>query len=510
MREAHVSSGPHISPSGVQPQVSTAPIAVSARSINARLDRLQVWSLSPSFIAIIGLGFLFTFYDIFDINVSFIQTCVSLQKGCTPETALDALPLPVVLNLAGYVVGTLVLSPVADRIGRRNMLLFTMLITGLGSLYTAFSTDYLNFTISRIVTGIGIGADLAIVNTYISEVAPRRSRAKFTTVIFIMSALGAFFGIWLGLWLTTPATPWPLGLPFAVAGPGFEDGWRWMYGIGAILAVVAILLRFELPESARWLAQRGRFQEADRTAAAMEQRALQKGHLPEIAAAAAPEAADDAPAAVGAEGAETPSSSPYRELFGNRFYLKRILLLLVMWFIGYITVYSFAAGFTAVLTSLHYAPPEAGVIAAVGTLGFVAEAVIMSFIVEKLERRVWLPIAAVVTLAGAFTVALAGTDIVVAFIGAGLIFAGFNMWVSPTYALTAELFPTRARTTGFALVDGVGHIGGGIGVLAIAPLLPHLSVLWALLLITSFMVVSAVIVQFTPHTRNRHLDHVSP
>ncbi|WP_138443163.1 MFS transporter [Sinomonas susongensis] len=281
--------------------MSAAPTAVSARSINARLDRLQVWSLSPSFIAIIGLGFLFTFYDIFDINVSFIQTCVSLQKGCTPETALDALPLPVVLNLAGYVVGTLVLSPVADRIGRRNMLLVTMLITGLGSLYTAFSTDYLNFTISRIVTGIGIGADLAIVNTYISEVAPRRSRAKFTTVIFIMSALGAFFGIWLGLWLTTPATPWPLGLPFAAAGPGFEDGSRWMYGIGAILAVVAILLRFELPESARWLAQRGRLQEADKTVADMEQRALKKGSLPEVVAPATPQTSDDAEAALRGE-----------------------------------------------------------------------------------------------------------------------------------------------------------------------------------------------------------------
>jgi MFS family permease len=484
--------------------VSTSPTAVSARSITARLERLQVWSLSPSFIAIIGLGFLFTFYDIFDINVSFIQTCVSLQKGCTPETALDALPLPVVLNLAGYVVGTLVLSPLADRIGRRNMLLFTMLITGLGSLYTALSPDYANFTVSRIVTGIGIGADLAIVNTYINEVAPRRSRAKFTTVIFIMSALGAFFGIWLGLWLCTPATPWPLGLPFALAGPNFESGWRWMYGIGAVLAVVAILLRVELPESARWLAHQGRLVEADKTVAAMEQRARRHGPLPDITEEPEATAPVDAAATPGT------SSTPYRELFGNRLYLKRIVLLLAMWFIGYITVYSFAAGFTSVLTSLHYAPPEAGVIAAVGTVGFVAEAAIMSLIVEKLERRIWLPIAAAVTLVGALTVAFAGTNIVVAFIGAALIFAGFNMWVSPTYALTAELFPTRARTTGFALVDGVGHIGGGIGVLAIAPLLPHLSVLGALLLITSFMVVAAVLVQFTPHTRNRHLDHVSP
>src|ERR1700748_3342995 len=97
----------------------------------ARLDRIDTWSLPWLFIGVIGLGFLFTFYDIFDINVSFIQTCVALKPGCTPPTALESLKAPVVWNLAGYVVGTLVLSPMADRFGRRNMLMFTMALTGL-------------------------------------------------------------------------------------------------------------------------------------------------------------------------------------------------------------------------------------------------------------------------------------------------------------------------------------------------------------------------------------------
>ena len=87
-------------------------------SILARLDRIDVWSLPFLFIGIIGTGFLFTFYDIFDINVSFIQTCVGLKPGCTPATALGALKLPVVMNLAGYVVGTLILSPLAEGVVR--------------------------------------------------------------------------------------------------------------------------------------------------------------------------------------------------------------------------------------------------------------------------------------------------------------------------------------------------------------------------------------------------------
>jgi MFS family permease len=468
---------------------------LSPGTIAARLERIDVWALSYLFIGIIGTGFLFTFYDIFDINVSFVQTCVQIKPGCTPETALDSLTLPVVLNLAGYVVGTLILSPLADRIGRRNMLLITMLLTGVGSLYNALAPGYANFVVARVITGIGIGADLAIVNTYLGEVAPRRGRARYTAVIFTMSALGAFFGIWGGLLLTTPSAHWPLGLPFALAGPSFENGWRWMYGIGAVLAVIAILLRVELPESPRWLAAQGRLEEADTVVAGMEARARRHGPL------ADPVITEEPPVA---------PQSGYGELFTTPRYLRRIIVLLLMWFTAYVTVYGFSSGFTSVLTVLKYPPPEAGVITAMGVFGFLIQGVVTSMFVEKLERRHWLPIGAVLTLAGAVLVAEAGTTIAVAFIGSMLIFFGFNVWVSPTYALTSESFPTRARTTGFGLVDGVGHLGGGIGVLLIAPHVKNMSVLGALVLISAFLVAAAIIAQFTEHTRARELDVISP
>src|SRR3954447_15993530 len=317
-------------------------------SILARLDRIDVWSLPFLFVGIIGTGFLFTFYDIFDINVSFIQTCVDLKPGCTPETAIGALKLPVLLNLAGYVVGTLVLSPMADKVGRRNMLMATMALTGIGSLYNALAPHYTPFVIARLITGFGIGADLAIVNTFIGEMAPRGSRAKFTSVIFVMSGLGALLGIWLGLLLTTPGEPWPTGLPFALAGEGFDNGWRWMYGVGALLALVAILLRFELPESPRWLVGQGRLDEADGVVFDMERAAAKHGPLAEPAT--------DVPV----EESIAQNRLPFRELFTNGMYARRILLLVTMWFVGYVTVYAFSAGFTSMLTSLGYKPPEAG------------------------------------------------------------------------------------------------------------------------------------------------------
>jgi putative MFS transporter len=79
-----------------------------------------------------------------------------------------------------------------------------------------------------------------------------------------------------------------------------------------------------------------------------------------------------------------------------------------------------------------------------------------------------------------------------------------------TYARSAENFPSRARTTGFALVDGVGHLGGGIGVLVIAPLIPKMSVFGAFMLVSGFLVAAAVIGMFGVETRDKRFEEVSP
>ena len=456
----------------------------SPRTILARLDRIDTWSLPWLFIGVIGLGFLFTFYDIFDINVSFIQTCVDLKPGCTPETALASLKTPVVLNLAGYVLGTLVLSPIADRVGRRNMLMVTMAITGLGSLYNALAPDYTQFVIARIITGIGIGADLAIVNTFIGEVAPRRSRAKFTSLIFVMSALGALLGIWLGLVLTTEAAPWPKGLSFAQAGPGLRDRLaldvRGRRAAGARRDPPA-------PPAARVAAL------ADRPRARRRGRGGRRRHGARGVATRPARRAGRVAARPSRRPTPRRATCPTATCCCNPMYLRRVLLLVLVWLTGYVTVYGFSAGFTSVLTAQGYAPPEAGVIVAVGAFGFLLCAVAAVLYSERLPRKVWLPISAAITVAGSVLVAAAGDTLGIAFIGSAVIFFGFNLWVPMTYARSAESFPTRARTTGFALVDGVGHLGGGIGVLLIAPAIPHMSILGALLLISSFLIVAAIL-----------------
>jgi MFS transporter, putative metabolite:H+ symporter len=512
--------------------MSTKTQTNSSSDVIARQDNIAVWSLPYFYVVVIGVGFLFTFFDINDINVSFLQTCTQIVPHCLagPRPGATSLPpgavlasaklgLPVLWNLIGWVIGVVILCPLADRFGRRDLLLVTLVITGLGSLLTALANDYTTFIIARTITGIGVGADVAIVNTYINEVAPRQTRAKYTSLIFIMSGLGAVVSLWLGVALTTPPAPFPLGLPFAQVhvshgGVFLGNGWRILYLVGALLAVIGIVTRVQLPESPRWLVSRGRVAEADQLVQRMEALARRKS-VP-----ATLDIVSDAPLPV----QSGTSSDGFRALFGSTQYLGRVALLFFIWFFAFVTLYSIAAGLTTVLAALRYAPSEAGIISAVGSLGFVACGVFAYVFAERLERKYWLPIGAVLTPLGGILIAVAGKPtaatlsgtVLLAFVGSIILYFGFNIWVPMAYAWSAENFPTRARTTGFGIVNGVGHLGGGIGLLVIAQsVLPALrsqsnGTLYVFLVISAGLIVAAVLAQFGIATRGLRLDEVSP
>jgi len=175
------------------------------------------------------------------------------------------------------------------------------------------------------------------------------------------------------------------------------------------------------------------------------------------------------------------------------------------------TVYGIGVGLTSILTSMSYTPSEAGLIAAVGTFGFIAVAIFAYFFSESLERKYWLPISAVLTIIGGLIIALSGTNnFGLAAIGSIILFIGFNLFVPMCWAWSAENYPTRARTSGFALVDGIGHVGGGVGMLVLVPFMPTLGPVGTFLVLGGFLVVSSVVAQFGISSKARRLDEVSP
>lgn len=477
------------------PRPAADPMSV-ARGL-ARLDRIDVWALPRVFLVVIGFGTVFVYYDIYDINVSWVESCTDIVAGCTPATAVRWLGLPVMLNLIGYAIGSCLLGPLADRFGRREMAVASMVLTGLGSLYNAVAPDYFHFVLARLVTGIGVGMDIAVVSVYLNELAPRRARAKYTAFTLILAAIGAMVAVWLGLVLTTKAGSWPAGLPFA-QGTGEPSGnWRWMYGIGAVLAAVALLMRVRLPESPRWLLSRGRVADAEPIIADMERRAEARGGLRPLPSRVEPPAPE-------------PERGGLRELVTNPVYLRRSIVLTVLWTLAFTTVYSFGSGMTAILTSLEFTPPTAGLVVAMGTLGYLASQIVGFYVVERLERRAWLPIGTVIVVVGSALLLAAGGSFAVASIGGVLIFFGFNLMFAPMYAVTAESYPTRIRSGAFGIVDGLGHIGGGIGVFLIARNVATIGPAVALGIACGCMVLAALVAQLTVRTKNRSLEEVSP
>jgi MFS transporter, putative metabolite:H+ symporter len=148
---------------------------------------------------------------------------------------------------------------------------------------------------------------------------------------------------------------------------------------------------------------------------------------------------------------------------------------------------------------------------AFGVLGFIAVALFDYGFGERLERKYWLPISAVLTILGGLIIALSGAgNFAISAIGAIILFIGFNLFVPMTWAWSAENYPTRARATGFALVDGIGHIGGGVGIIVLAPLFPTMGPVITFLVLGGFLVVASVIAQFGTATKDKRLDEVSP
>jgi MFS transporter, putative metabolite:H+ symporter len=464
--------------------------------IIARIERLPRHAVRWAATGILGLALFVIFYCNFDINVSFIQTCGQIRAGCTPATAGASETLPVSLYLAGYLIGGLLIAPLSDRFGRRAVVTSSLGFAVVGSVVTALATGYPVFVLGRGITGIAMGTLLAVANTYIGEIAPSRARARYTAITFVLCTLGAMVGIGLGLLLTTESAPFPEGLPVAL---GLAAGWRWVYWIAVLVGALALVASIRLPESARWLIEHGQVDRAEAEVAALEARALRRGPLPE------PVVLD-----VGPLEHEESSAEAYRELFSVSRYRRRMIVLVAMWFFGYATVFAFSTSSTSILTALHFSPPVAGMITAVGGIGFFVQGLFSARWSEVVERRYWLPIGAALTLLGGILTATLGSSIGWAFVGFFIVFFGFNVWVPPTFALSAESFPTRFRSAGFGLVDGLGVIGGAVGLLVIAPLVPLLSPLVAMILISAFLVVAAVIAQFTPRARNRVLEVLSP
>ena len=145
---------------------------------------------------------------------------------------------------AGLFIGTIGCGFLADRFGRRAIFTYSLLFYTAANLIMAFQTTAAGLNFWRFMAGLGIGVELVTIGTYISELVPKHIRGRAfaceQAVGFLSVPVAAFLS-----YLLVPHRPFGL------------DGWRWVVLIGAHGAVFVWFIRRALPESPRWLAQKG-------------------------------------------------------------------------------------------------------------------------------------------------------------------------------------------------------------------------------------------------------------
>lgn len=231
-------------------------------SVNAgsRLDRLPIGPFHRRIMLLIGIGM---FFDGFDIYIAGTVLGVTLKTGFStlPQNALF-----ISITFVGMMLGSFGTGFLGDRYGRRFTYQFNLLLFGLASLAAAFAPDMMILIGCRFLMGIGLGAENVVGYSTMTEFVPARSRGKY-----------------LGLMAVCVVTGLPVALLVAsIVVPAF--GWRAMFVLGGIGALIVWYLRKSLPESPRWLDAVGRTEEAEALMQSIEREAAQGQPLPAPAA----------------------------------------------------------------------------------------------------------------------------------------------------------------------------------------------------------------------------------
>lgn len=395
------------------------------RALIARLDRLPLWPHSSAVLWVVGVGYLIAFFDI--TNVAFGLPVFSKVLHFAPGQQA----IPITASLIGYVVGSWLNSNLADAVGRKGGIMAATLLFTVGCLATTFATGLGSMVVGRFVTGMGIGAEIAVISAYIGEMAPAAVRGRYTGLANVFAMLGQGIVPIVALALV----------------PNFAWGWRAMLFLGALGGLTLFAFPW-LPESPRWLLSKRRMAEAAIVIDRAEARASRKlgGNLPPPIEVAAE---------VHAQG--FPTAALFRPPFAGR-----VVLLFALWFIWYIGTYTWLGLAPTFFVARGYTLTHSILFMLASSVGYPVGSLLATALGDTFERKHTILAGMVLWTVCFVGIGVAGTPLLI-YVAVFLLAGSLGFFLPLMYALTAESFPTRARATGVSLTDGAGHLGGAVG-----------------------------------------------
>ncbi|HEU4808361.1 MAG TPA: MFS transporter, partial [Homoserinimonas sp.] len=435
---------------------------------SARLDALPFTREHRKVLVGSGLGWAL---DAMDVGlISFVLAQLAIQWNATSlELSLIASS-----GFVGMAIGAALGGLLADRLGRRYVFAITLLVYGLATGASALAGTVAVLIALRFVVGLGLGAELPVASTLVSEFAPPRIRGRIIVILESFWAVGWTAAAIIGY----------------VVVPLSADGWRWALLIGAAPALYSVVVRLGLPESVRFLEARGRHVEAEATVRRFESAA---GQAPTPAIAELP-VLDAAPAA----------KPRVRELLSPRLRARTAALWLV-WFCVNFSYYGAFIWLPTILVASGFSLIRSFEYTLIITLAQLPGYAVSAWLIEKWGRRRTLATFLVGSAVSAIFFGLAGD--VSQVIAAGMLLSFFNLgaW-GALYAVTPEIYPTRMRGTGAGWAAGVGRIASILAPLAVPFLRDAGGTLSLFVIFAAFFVVAALSSFWLPERRGTALE----
>ena len=444
------------------------------RHIAARLERLPYCSWHLKMRLIICTAW---FFDAFDsIAIAYVLPPLIGMWHLSPPQIGSLIGI----GFLGQLVGAISFGWIAEHWGRRRAMLTTLLIFSFGALACAGAQSYDMLFWLRFIQGIGLGGEIPLMAAYVNEFAHAKDRGRFSVSIQVLFSFGLVVVALVGVYVVP------------------HWGWQWMFVIGAIPALLAIPMRAVLPESPRWLASRGRYDEADEALSRIEDIAKRDGKPVPALPADLPNVVQAKPRII--------------ELFRG-IYLRRTITVWLMWIGAYFVSYGITAWMPSLFRTVYHLPVEQSL-----TYGFInsgvgfAGALAALYLIEAIGRRRMFMTslggcaAALLSFAFLPQLSAAGT-LTVATIG--FFFLSSTLLSLATY--TAEIYPTHLRALGGGVASAWQRGASVVGTTVVGWVLPYYGINAVFVMFGLFALMGALATAFFAiETRAQVLERVSP
>ena len=402
---------------------------MSFHGIAARLDRLPSGSFQKKAMWLIG-GVCFC--DCLDMNVGGPIIAQLLASGWS-DANLNA--IFVSITAFGYLCGGLMAGMVSDYFGRVKACIANTIIFSAGCLAACMAPDMYFLIACRFIMGIGLGAAYPAGYSALTEYTPPTKRGKYQAWVGLIANCGTPFASFVSLVL----------LPIF--------GWRAIFvfcGLAGVI-VTMLLIKF-MAESPRWLAMKGRNEEADALVSKWEAEARAAGRD-------VPDVPDEL---IEAEMAKREVKQlPTKVLFTNKTLLKRLVVACVLCWTNFVCVYTIVSWTPTIFVTRGFDVTYSVLMSVVINLGIPAGVAIMSLLIDRFGRKPQLIILLPLSGVCGFAWSLIPADQTILIMAVGFVMAAmvyyWSLIVSSVYL--SEPFPTEVKVRGAGIANAFGRIG---------------------------------------------------